>query len=81
MILIMHVRTNYDETQAEKSYVCFEINSRKSTKLLKLNLLFEICDPLLLRMNEILTHISLQEGRKTGTKCDGQNSGERLAKL
>ena len=67
--------------QAEKSYVFFLIKSRKSTKLLKLNLLFEICDPLLLRINGILTHISLQEWRNTDAKCDGQNSGERLAKL
>ena len=66
---------------SEKKLRVFENKSRKSTKLLKLNLLFEICDLLLLRINEISTHISLQERRKTGAKCDGQNSGERLAKL
>ena len=66
---------------SRKKLRLFEIKSRKSTKLLKLNLLFEICDPLLLRMNNILTHTSLQERRKTGAKCDGQNSPERLAKL
>ena len=66
---------------SRKKLRLFKFKSRKSTKLPKLNLLFEICDPLLLRINEILTHISLQERRKTGAKCDGQNSGERLAKL